>query len=373
MEYRNLKLNEYNLVKEFYESFYGKNYSCITKQYFDWYHYKNPFRFDDAKDEYTSLCAFDNKNQIVASINYLPTYFYIGEKKYKSAWSTDILTNKNYSFLYPFLLKKNLVKYDFYLSMGPSERVKNICVSQFGFEYRHNIPRVIIVSNASQLIELLKLNQQNRELNFVKLYDYEKMTNYFAEYSEYFILKSIKELNEEYWFNLLEKVKATVIKDKAYINWRYLEHPFMKYYLISESATQKAGLAVVRIEKIRDLDFQVMRILEFIPITGFEKKLISSICRFSLDNNITFIDFFCGAENFVLQLPKPFLQMEEHLQYNIPRLFQPLEWRERYSLNFLFWQKKENKKKIKINEIYFTKGDAGQDVMLNKEYKTKGF
>jgi hypothetical protein len=56
-------------------------------------------------------------------------------------------------------------------------------------------------------------------------------------------------------------------------------------------------------------------------------------------------------------------------------MFQPLEWRERYSINGSFGinsKQKKNLPQISLDQIYFTKGDPSQDILLNREYVTKG-
>ena len=295
---RNVKVKEHTLVKEFFESYYGKNYCEVEYNYFKWLHNENPFNEGDAEeDEFTAFAAFENNN-IISCINYVPMDLYIDGNKYHSTWSVGWLTKEGYSVISGLLLRKNFLRYNYYMSMGATQWVKTIYITQFGFEYQHNIPRLIMIGNAEETIRLLTMNKDLKINDFSNIYKWCDETKRSSEKGEIFIIKDINDLRKNYWTDHLKRSKATVAKNKKYFEWRYFNHPYIKYDIISADKNYDSGLAVLRIEKMRDSEYKICRMTDFLPTINNEKKLASAVAQYLLKNKIVFLDFFVVLNYF---------------------------------------------------------------------------
>lgn len=374
--FRNIKISEHEKVKSFFEVYYGNNYCEVDKKYFDWLHKDNPFiETEAAQDEYTSFAAIEN-NEILSCINYVPFDMYVDSKPYRSTWSVGWLTQKNNSVISGLLLKKNFSRFNFYMSMGATNWVKTIYTTQFGFEYNHNIPRVVQVINSEKTEYLLRRNAENHLEDISKIYEWGNHSKRISKNRTHKLIDKISEIDEEYWNHHLKSNYATMCKNKKYLKWRYLDHPDFNYSIITGSQGVNIGYAVLRLEKVRDSDVSVSRMLDFLPMKGHSKDLLEAVTNFLFEHDVAFMDFFCGSESFLRNnLSDPIIFHEEHHRFRFPRMFQPLEWRERYSINGSFGinsKQKKNLPQISLDQIYFTKGDPSQDILLNREYVTKG-
>ncbi|MBF0540412.1 MAG: hypothetical protein HQK91_03040 [Nitrospirae bacterium] len=376
LKFRNAKLSEYNDLKIFFESFYGENYYEVEYKYFRWLQYENPLRHLEAsEDEFTSFVAVDS-DEIVGSINYVPMEFYINGIPYQSTWSVGWLVKNGYSAISGMLLKKNFLRFNYYMSMGATQWVKSIYTKQLGFEYQHNIPRTVMVGKAGELIDLIKRNPDLKTSDFSKIYDWQGDTLKIAEKSNYYCVTAIDDLNDKYWENHLRRHKVTINRDRKYMKWRYFDHPHIQYDVISGDKSQDSGIAVLRIETAKDSDVKVARLTDFFPIDGNEEVLTGAVARYLIDKGAVFLDFFCGSSNFINNyMDVPFIHESEHMIFSFPRLLHPIEWRERYSINASLGRnarKSDSLPQIQISDIYFTKGDPSQDIVLNREYFTRG-
>lgn len=374
MEFRNLKLDEYHLVRALHESYYGENVYSVEKKYFHWLHFDNPLKSQcAADDEFTAYGAIEN-GKLLACINYLPTQVFVQGESFLSSFSVESIARDGSGGVYGLLLRRLAAKFHYYFSMGATQFLRTVYESQ-GFQYCDNIGRVIIVGSPDQLTNLLKGNSRGRIDDFSKIGAWGQVTQLSAENGYYEVIRRDL-LNDKYWQSYLETKRAIVLKNPDYLRWRYFDHPYANYEIISTDRQQSGGIAVLRREKIRNRQETVIRLLEFLPVTDCVRQLTQAVCKFLIDSQALFADFFCGSDHFLQGLPRPFVQLKEHLPYDVPYLFQPLEWRDRYSINTALGINKrlyDHLHAIRLEDVYFTKGDGGQDVILNPEYHTRGF
>ena len=67
-------------------------------------------------------------------------------------------------------------------------------------------------------------------------------------------------------------------KDLSYLKWRYIDHPTFQYEIrLALHGSEILGLTVYRLEKIRDRDEKVLRVVEFLARPEAESPLASSL------------------------------------------------------------------------------------------------
>lgn len=371
LEFRNVRVDEVPLVKDLFESFYGPNYCEVQNDYFLWLHRLNPdIGGTVSEDEVSAFGAFEG-SELVACINYVPFAMYVEDAIVRSCWSVGWRAKEGCGAVTGLQLRKHLRKFDVYMSMGATEWVKSIYQSRFNFEYSHNIERFIAVIDVdvcsvvldqhhtlspSDLSSLREIHARGSDLT----------TGSFSEVN-------LEEFRSElYWRTHLERTKISCSRRYEWLKWRYADHPHLDYTMLSQDASGDGGLAVVRIDEEKNSRLKVARLLDFFPSRGGELSLVSSVLAWSAAQNVAFVDFFCGSSEFGDVLRPAFFRASEIRNLDFPRLFFPLEWRERWSINASLRDGRSAMSAMKISDIYFTKSDPSQDILLNREYVTKG-
>jgi GNAT superfamily N-acetyltransferase len=174
-----------------------------------------------------------------------------------------------------------------------------------------------------------------------------------------------------FWAGEIAPTLLSPTKHSSYLKWRYIDHPTFKYEirLALEAATRKVlGLAVFRVERIRERDERVLRVLEFLATPEAENALALSLIRFGQSHNTIFADFHCtsGRAARALEL----IGFRRHLpaenQAGFPARFQPLE-PGHFEIGGAFWLSASLRRKLGpgqlliSNDFYITKSDGDQD------------
>lgn len=355
------------LVRKKLEEFYGINYWGADEKYFKWQYFDGPNKklvIDENK--YCGLLFQENDN-ILAFDMFYPDIISIDSNKFICIW--DIEWN-NFSSIKGLgsKLVNNLQNYcDIYLGYGCNS-LSTKSFSKLGYKFVNEIERLVAILDYEILCDLMKINRESEEFKF---YQKHSQITKCSKTNNFFILDKIEKLDEKYIFDHLRRFNVTIYKNLDYIEWRYFKHPYLKYDIISSDNETSSGIAILRLENILNTEFYVTRILDFFPTIGNERRLLNTILNYSYFNKSLLIDFFCVSTKLSKKFEiTPFLNLAEHRKFNIPRLFQPLEIRNRKSINLVY--NISNKKiDFDISDLYSTKSDGDQDVKVNLEYKTK--
>lgn len=141
-------------------------------------------------------------------------------------------------------------------------------------------------------------------------------------------------------------------RDAAYIDWRFVRHPLFRYEIL----VADAGLAVYRVERVRDSPHSVLRVVDLL---GDERTLVAlsdALARAADEAAVAFADFFCTTELAGAPLEQAGFVREGALPSPPPRLFQPLEQIGR-PLASLFWPPQARA----ANGLYVSKSDSDLD------------
>jgi GNAT superfamily N-acetyltransferase len=119
-------------------------------------------------------------------------------------------------------------------------------------------------------------------------------------------------------------------RDSAYLNWRYMDHPSFQYRccVARRGDTGRIlGLAVFRIEQIRDRSDRVLRLVEFLAAPSAGPPLARSVWEASAAAEVAFADFYCTSPRIAAPLEEVGFRREGHntLAPILPCRLQPLE------------------------------------------------
>lgn len=372
LEFRLARRSEYSTIKAFYEGFFGENYYAVAENYYNWLHGDSPWaRRAAAQDEFTALCAFEG-DALRACLNFTPIDLRVDGRAFRASWTPGWLAHPDAGLAAGMLINRYFKSAEYFISMGLSENMKALYAKRPGVRFQDAFPRWLMITDAEALGRLLALDPAPTTRNVEGARRFADEARSAA--TAYVLKEDADALGEEWRPALAQRSRVYTDKTVEYLSWRYFRHPSIPYAVISDRA-EGGGVAVLRLERISEPRMSVGRITEFLPREGGEQALAAAVAGYLIEKNAAFADFFCAAESYGAALPRPFVQPQEHAVYRAPRLFQPLEWRERDSINASLckgagWKTLPD---IDFSSFYLTKGDSSQDVEVNPEYKTRAF
>lgn len=158
-------------------------------------------------------------------------------------------------------------------------------------------------------------------------------------------------------------------RDAAYLNWRYVEHPRFQYekcFAYDEDHTQPAGLAIWRIEPVRDLPCKVLRIVEFLADGPAGAGLAQAVLAAGRRAGVALADFYCTSPAAAESLERAGFRRHEPTaaQPSVPARFQPLEGSDD-TIRGAFWLspawRSQTGPLLSRDDFYVTKSDDDMD------------
>ena len=163
-----------------------------------------------------------------------------------------------------------------------------------------------------------------------------------------------------YWTKLAPSHMGPA-RETAYLVWRYQQIPIFKYRaLIATNANGISGLLVFRMERVKEREEQIVRIVDLAAEPAAVKPLIGTLVEEARSQRALMIDFFSTKSAPLKMLSgSGFIDAcspaGDH--YWCPFLFQPLD-HQRDRLNCAWWIKgAELRTRLAPGDFYMTKGD----------------
>jgi hypothetical protein len=174
---------------------------------------------------------------------------------------------------------------------------------------------------------------------------------------------------DHFWREQLATKLVGASRDAAYLSWRYLEHPRFRYEL--RVARRRAdgsvlGIAVFRVERVRERSERVLRILEFLASSEAEGDLATAIAEAAGEQRVAFADFYCSSPRAARGLEGLGfkLALVERAEPAFPSRLQPLEGGHSRMTGLVWvppWQRGNLARVIDAGRLYLTKSDGDQD------------
>ncbi len=166
---------------------------------------------------------------------------------------------------------------------------------------------------------------------------------------------------DEAWQRMAPEMGTTgVWRDAAYIGWRYSNHPRFQYRIrvaVDRASDGLTGLAVTRVEQVRDNAATVLRILELLGDDDARHALTHDIVHHAHAEQVAFADFYCTRTETGSTLEEYGFIRDTAADSHYPSLFQPLDPRPR-PLNLAVWTPGQ----LPLDAaVYFTRSDGDQD------------
>ena len=287
----------------------------------------------------------DSDNRIVALHCYSPFDIYSSEKHFRGCFDEEWISISETRGLGRLLAKKLLNKVDVYCGYGCNELSK-AAFKKLGVTFVATTPRVVSILDRRAIIKMI--SEAEGEL---PLFD---VPNDTLSHNVSFKILSFDEVSEHSIENNLTKDDLAVHKDIQWLNWRYNNHPYIKYIYIGCFNLPSSSFAVVRVESYRDLLF--IRIVDLFGSVGTFSKLYEAVLAYSCSINAVMVDYFNTSPVPINFIANAVQGAYKNLRF--PFKFQPLDLRGGPSYNFVF--------SSKIQNIFVSsKGDSTQDIYRN--------
>ena len=187
-----------------------------------------------------------------------------------------------------------------------------------------------------------------------------------AQNNQMTIISEVAAFSNDYdvfWEKFRQGISAATDRTAKFLNWRYAKHPLFHYRLLeAKTDGQTRGIAVFRIDPIKDMEQSAARIVEFIAEPEIEEPLLERALECAKEENAILADFFCASEKFGAVFEK-FGFCGRPYSNQIARLFSPIVLSPReISFNGANCRNELPKDTFQNQELwYVTSGDGDQD------------
>lgn len=351
---KDLSIRHIRSLKHFIEKQYHKRYILLDDKFFDWQYKNNP---SNIYPEY-SMKVIELKDEVLGHCGIVPVSMKVFDMNLTvGIFANLMVSDKCRGFgLGSLLIKKSSDDYAVCYTTGYNLKSKVIYEKQGGWTDMGILRRFVRILNVNKMESLIdkKLPYENNK--------FERINQNLVKVEEF------NNQIDSFWEQIKHKYPITINRNKKFLNWRYSNHPILKYsiYLYIKDSEIK-GYIIFRIEEFVDEkkdQYKVGRIIDFISQDKCEEKIIQNIIFLIRKQNVDFIDFyFSGNFHVKSLLNQGFVENIKYPYTTIPMLFNPLD-RGKSDIPWIVYFKeylKEKKECTNPNNWYITKGDGDQD------------
>ena len=268
------------------------------------------------------------------------------------AWVSHWMTMEGYRFgIGALLMKKITEMFPVVAGQGASLMNQEI-VGKMKFKFLEKIPKVVNVFNQDKVLNFFGYRFENTIDCSIEKYDMAKETTTIT-----------RESFCPNW-HLYPSLKYGTLRDSHYLNFRYINYPFFKYYVFIEGEVSSPVVLVARIIKTTER-IKVGRILEFFfPENESGKKrgfsLVKKCLIFFKHHNCDYADFYCNSDVYMnLLLDAGFTNDNTAA---LPSLLDPIDMSRNFQ-NLELYVSPELKRKYPNceNDFIVTRADGDQD------------
>jgi GNAT superfamily N-acetyltransferase len=296
------------------------------------------------------------EGEIAGLLGYVPVEVSLGERVVRGAWTANWAVDPNWQRLgLGVLLMRELTRqFDITLVVGLS-RDSRLLLPRMGWSDFGELTRYVYIvdpQRARTLTETGGLEWPEATRSDDSALPPDVAINLVDRFSDE---------STRLWDTTLGASAAGTRRTAKFLNWRYAGHPVFDYRLFEVRRNgQLRGLAVYRVEQVRNLPVRVGRIVELVAESGLERCLLDTVIDDARSQDVVALDFFCASQRFsTLMAQCGFIAGEDNAAAQIPTLFQPID-RRRTGIPFMAYLRNVPDA-AELHDWYVTKGDGDQD------------
>jgi hypothetical protein len=335
-------------LKRFIARQFHDRYVLLNDEFFNWQYQANPFNF---YSEF-AMKIIKHNDEVVGYCGMIPIQMQVFETAVKSgAFANLMIDEKLRGFGFGTLLLKKVLK-DYPLSYisGYSDELRRLCLRMPGWTEMGTLQRWVGILNAEKVTNISQLKGTFKPLKIATEKDV--------------TLRRITRFDNQttiIWEKNRARYPITINRIPEYLNWRYTDHPLLKYELY---AYGDVGFAIIRIEKFifKSNNYVVARVIDLIGDEESEKRLLRSLIADLYTRKVDMIDYFFSGNIPISTLTQLGFENTDKEPYNgIPMLFSPVDCN-RKTINVITYGAAElGVSALEQTNWYITKGDGDQD------------
>jgi len=339
---------------------YGPGFYGADDDYFDWFYLKNPclwFAPRLAEGIIPVNAILSERRQIAALHAYLPFDAITPWGGQIGVWDIEWINGSGIRGAGRALVRHLLQGIDIYAGFGCNELSEN-AFRKIGLEVKPEIPRCVWMVDAEGWARVAEsagippgMGGNRTQERHIGDRHYHRIP-----------LGSVPDRVLE---ESLSSSQMGVTRRRTWLNWRYVQHPFIRYDIISADPDGLGGVAVVRVENIAGTEQTVCRILDLLTEKNGLPRLLTGILAFANREGCLLVDYFTTAESVAGRLvaASSVAGFEALRNPPLPFMFQPLAMSSRNSINFVASVGAQVPQPIDFGGFYATKADANQDIL----------
>jgi hypothetical protein len=292
--------------------------------------------------------------RIRGCIGYIPVDVTVAGRTVRAAWAANWMVDQQQRRLGlgPLLMRELCSRFAVTLATGPNDDAADL-LPRMGWTSFGTLPRYVRILDVGAAAALV--DDGPFEWPDGKRTD-QPPTGLSAREVNRFDARST-----DLWDTTFAAQHAGTRRSADFLNWRYADHPRFPHRLleVSNGDGTLRGLAVFRVEQVRDLPVRVGRILELIGDSDAQRALLQALAEQARSEDVSVLDFFCSSSQVKPALAaENFISDQDPRAARVPMLFQPLD-RRRAGIQFVADLRKA--RDAAQVEWYVTKSDGDQD------------
>ena len=306
------------------------------------------------EDQVLKLKVASVEGHVAGCIGYVPVEFSAGGRVVRGAWAANWMVAESYRRLGlgPLLIRELAASFDVTLALGGNRDAHDL-LPRMGWTDFGDLRRYVAVLNP----------QAAGLLSVTGTIEWPPAPQIPPGGSRDVIVAQVARFSEEataLWDRLYGHCAGTR-RTADYLNWRYEQHPNFQYRLFeSRMAGTLTGIAVYRIEEVRDVPVRMGRLVEMIATDEDAVTLLAAVLDDGRGHGVAAFDFFCSSSRVAPVLERAgFLPGERAPAIEVPMLFQPID-RSRTGVLFMAHTKKVTEAG-QASDWYVTSADGDQD------------
>lgn len=364
LEMRKVKPQDIGELKSFFIKAYGKDTIFQDKQFLDWY-----FNTGQNENHFMNNCivCLNDDGQIVSHYGGLNYTLRIHDEKIPIIWGVNAFTLEDWrgkginSKIVEMFLENEIngvIGFTRKTASFYKERGYNI------FNYKRFSRYIYILDDVKTQNVINYIGQDVQKYREIAKKKYGSKVQ--SSYPN--VIKIEKSNIEDYTLCLDVDIVATTYRDKQFLNWRFIQNPFIDYdvYGFTENNTISAYI-VLRKEILSPLNYSVYRIIDLFGVPDHIPHLLNFIQTKAAFENYIYIDFSKMGNLYTQELlSADFFQLEEDNVAILPQVCSPVYYRP--NCEYLGLQSLKHQQKINLltsDNIYFTRMDSDRDRLAN--------
>ncbi len=354
IQFQDARIADLPAIREFIARSYGEDYVLrVNQDYLAWQYRATPM--SQGRDYHLRLALVDG--HIAGFLGYIPVELTVVGQIVRAAWLANWMVEpgQRHLGLGPAMIQEVGQDFDVSLAVGANAEAGDV-LTRMGWTDRGMLQRYVGLLD----------RRGARVLSLTQEIDWPGEEVTASPVPRGVVVKQVNRFDDEVtllWDRLYgdDLTAIGTRRTAAFLNWRYAEHSDFAYRLHRVSdAGRVVGFAVHRIERARDADVCVSRIVELVAEPKYVDVLLGQVTADARQAGAVAIDAFFGDRELHDDLCRAgFVSGDDPAAQQIPVLYQPID-RRRAGIRFLA-DLRNIAEADQLSRWYVTKADGDQD------------